>query len=282
MLCRLALAVVCLALFLSPTAEARQLSRIDLGTGETESIMPGAATPEAIAGIGFDGADVGCPEEHGTIEIRGRQIFLTRLLPGGPGTWTTQAGKGATNLRHGLPFDDQTYRYQIGDDQCELTLGVRLQVHADEGWMLVGLPYWSRPSVPKEERAALVKGMVEWMERRRENGKILAPQRFLAPQLLGDVRAAQDAFAFEESSNSNPADCFRAVGTYEIGRDGAFFTFLRGLPGGLNRFVIERNDVNSYEGRVYFEQGGCRFQITVSGSRKSGPEWVPLLIENPI
>jgi hypothetical protein len=69
---------------------------------------------------------------------------------------------------------------------------------------------------------------------------------------------------------------------YEIGRQGAFFTFLRGLPGGLNRFVIERNDVNSYEGRVYFEQDACRFQITLSGSRKSGPEWAPLLIENPI
>jgi len=274
--------LACLAWFIMQATDARQLNRIDLAADDTASLLPGAATPEAFAGIGFDRVDVVCPEEHGTIEIRGRQIFLTRLLSGGRAILSTQPGKGATSLRHGVPFDDQTYRYQIGDDQCELTLGVRLQVHVDEGWMLVGLPYWSRPSVPKEERAALLKGMVELRQQRRENGKMEAPQRFLAPQMLGDVRAAQDAFFFEEPSSSIPAECFPAVGTYEIGRDGAFFTFLRGLPGGLNRFAIERNDVNSYEGRVYFGQDGCRFQITVSGSRKSGPEWVPLLIENPI
>jgi hypothetical protein len=274
--------VACLAWFIMQTAEARQLNRIDLAAGDTISIMPGAPTPGAIAGIGFDPADVVCPEEHGTIEIRGRQIFLTHLLSGGSGTGSTQAGKSVASLRHAAPSDDQTYRYQIGDDQCALTLAVRLQLRANEGWTPVGLPYWSRPSVPKEERMALLKGMIEVMQRLRGTTTLEAPPQLLGPQLLGEVSATGDAMAFEAPSNPNQADCFRAVGTYDISRQGVFFTFLRGLPGGLNSFAIERNDLNSQEARLYFEQDGCRFQMTLSGSRKFGPEWVPLLIENPI
>jgi hypothetical protein len=36
------------------------------------------------------------------------------------------------------------------------------------------------------------------------------------------------------------------------------------------------------QGRVYFVRGGCRVQITTSGSWKYNFEWAPLLIENPI
>jgi hypothetical protein len=275
--------VACLACFVAQIADARQLTRIDLAAGESSSIMSGAPAPAATAGIGFGPVDVVCPEEHGTIEIQGRQIFLTRLLPGGSGTWSTQRGKSATSLFHSAPWDDQTYRYEIGDDQCELTLGVRLQVRASEGWMLVGLPYFSRPSVSKEERAALFKEMADAMQARRENGQLqAAPRQSLAPLMLGDIGVAADALVFDGPADSNPADCFHAVGTYDIGRHGLVFSFLRGLPGGLNRFAIERNDLNSREGRVYVEQDGCRFQFTLSGSRKFGPEWVPMLIENPM
>ena len=100
--------------------------------------------------------------------------------------------------------------------------------------------------------------------------------------MLGDANGTGEAFFFEEPSEARLADCFQAVGSYEIGQDGVFFTFLRALPGNLNRFAIERNDINSYQGRLYFVQGGCRVQITTSGSWKYNSEWAPLKLNEPI
>jgi hypothetical protein len=49
--------------------------------------------------------------------------------------------------------------------------------------------------------------------------------------------------------------------------------------GELNRFVVERSEIDRYETRLYFIGGDCRLQITVSGSRWYHFDWAPLEID---
>jgi hypothetical protein len=276
----------CLGLNFASAALAQQpRNRIDLSVSEGTPLAEGVASPAAISGIAFRPADAVWPEEHGTVEIRSGQMFLSRLNSKNQAKPSKLPGNDPAGLLHNKPLDDETYQYEIGNEECRLLLHVRLQTQRDGGWQPAILPYWSRPSVPKEERSALMRGMLDFMKERRESGKSEAQSQPPQPprvQLLGDVSALGEAFFFEGPSNATFADCFQAVGTYEVSQEGVFFTFLRALPGNLNRFAIERNDINSYQGRLYFVHGGCRFQFTASGSRKYNSEWAPLMIDNPI
>lgn len=270
----------CLALNIGSAASAQQtLNRIDLDVSEATALPQESASPAAVAGITFRPVDVACPEEHGTIEIRSGQIYLSRINSRGP-----LSGNASASLFHNKPLDDRTYQYEIGNAECSLALQVRLQTQGDGGWQTALLPYWSRPSIPKEERWALFRGVLNFMKERREGGKSEPQSRLPLPpgqQMLG-ASGIGEAFFFEGPSKAVLADCFQAVGSYDISREGVVFTFLRSLPGNVNRFAIERNDINGFQGRLYFVRGGCRLQVTASGSRKYNSEWAPLMIDNPI
>jgi hypothetical protein len=266
--------------FGSATSAQQSKNRIDLS--DAPPPLERAPPPDAVSGIVFRAADTACPEEHGTIEIRAGQMFLSRINSrnkAGSGTLVKEPVHLSGNNR---PLDDETYQYEIGNEECRLVLLVRLQTQYDGEWRPASLPYLSRPSVSREERSAF---MLNFMKERRENGKSGAqPQPPQQPgwQMLGDVGVVREGFLFEALSKATLSNCFQAAGAYELGQEGVFFTFLRGLPGNVNRFAIERNDINGYQGRLYFVQGDCRFQITASGSRKFNSEWVPLLIDSPI
>jgi hypothetical protein len=69
-------------------------------------------------------------------------------------------------------------------------------------------------------------------------------------------------FAFEDK----PQACFEVMGDYRIERTGVMFSFMTGLPGDLNRFMIERADPDSYRARIFFTRGDCLFELTMSQS----------------
>ncbi len=219
------------------------------------------------------------------IEIRFGQTYLHRRNSENQARWSTLSGNGIGHPFHAKPLDDETYRYEIGNEECRLALHIRLQTQHDGEWRSVPLPYWSRPSVSSGERSAQTRELRNSFEEHRERGKTESkprPPMPPSPQLLGDASGTGEAFFFEGPSEATLEDCFQAVGTYEVGQDGVFFTFLRALPGNVNRFAIERNDINGFQGRLYFVRGGCRLQVTASGSRKYNSEWAPLMIDNPI
>ena len=276
----------CLVLSIESAASAQQSqNRIDLNVDGAAPLPPGAASPPAIAGIAFRPADVVCPEEHGTIEIRSGQIYLTRINSENQARSNKLPGDGLGGRFHAKPLDDETYQYEIGNEQCRLVLQVRLQTQRDGEWQPVLLPYWSRPSVSKEERSARARQLRNFFNEHRGRGKAESqprPPPPPGPQMLGDVSGSVEGFFFAGLSEATLADCFQAVGTYEVNQEGVFFTFLRALPGNVNRFAIERNDINNYQGRLYFVQGGCRVQITTSGSWKYNFEWAPLVLDKPI
>jgi hypothetical protein len=268
----------CLVWNLGGAASAQQSkNRIDLS--DASPLLEGAPSLGAVSRIAFRPTDAVCPEEHGTVEIRLGQMFLSRIKSS-----TLPVNEPVRLSQNNKSLDDETYQYEIGNEECRIVLLVRLQTRRDGVWQPASLPYLSRPSVSKEERLAFMRGMLDFMKERRESGKSGAqPQPPQQPdgQMLGDVSVVGEGFFFEGQSKAALADCFQAVGTYEVGQEGVFFMFPRGLPGNVNRFAIERNDINSYQGRLYFVQGGCRVQVTTSGSRKFNFEWAPLTIDNP-
>jgi hypothetical protein len=78
------------------------------------------------------------------------------------------------------------------------------------------------------------------------------------------------AFPFED----RPQTCFEAASDFHIERSGIRFAFLTPLPGDLNRFVIERTDLDANRQRLYFTRGDCRFELTVNQSILRNGEWI--------
>jgi hypothetical protein len=77
-------------------------------------------------------------------------------------------------------------------------------------------------------------------------------------------------FAFDD----RPQTCFEALGDVHIERSGIRFSFVTALPGDLNRFVIERTDLDATRRRLYFTRGDCRFELTIGRSISRDGQWI--------
>jgi len=205
------------------SASAQQTSnRIDLDVSEAAPLPNESASPPAISGIAFRPVDLVCPEEHGTIEIRSGQMYLSRINSRGPAGSSTPPGSAAAHF-HAKPLDDRTYQYEIGNAECRVILQIRLQTQRDSGWQPALLPYWSRPSIPKEERSDLARETMKFMKSRREgeNSESKSPlPQSPRVQMLG-ASAIGEGFFFEASPKAMLADCFQAVGSYDINGEGS-------------------------------------------------------------
>jgi hypothetical protein len=73
-------------------------------------------------------------------------------------------------------------------------------------------------------------------------------------------------------------DCFEAVGIYLIDQDGVTLLFPTDLGGELNRFFLERVDVDAWHSTLYLSRGACRVGFTVSASTLREGSWAPLPI----
>jgi hypothetical protein len=87
-------------------------------------------------------------------------------------------------------------------------------------------------------------------------------------------------FGFEGA----PPNCFQAVGQFDLSSNGLTLSFPPNLPGDLNRFVIERADVDLYHARLYLVRDDCRFELSISKSVLHGDQWaaVPLAAIPPL
>jgi hypothetical protein len=73
-------------------------------------------------------------------------------------------------------------------------------------------------------------------------------------------------------------DCFEAAGTYLIDQRGVTLLFPTDLGGELNRFFIERLDVDADHSTLYLSRGSCRVGFTISASISRDGSWIPLPI----
>lgn len=72
--------------------------------------------------------------------------------------------------------------------------------------------------------------------------------------------------------------CFEAVGNYKIDQRGVTISFTTGLMGELNRFVIERVDVDDNHSKLFLFRGSCRVEFVIGASTLLNGSWVPLNI----
>jgi hypothetical protein len=255
----------CLFLFAFATVSAAQepKGRIDLGT---------PFSMFAFGRITFVEGGSGCPEERGTLRISGGTPALM---------W------GPSNKHRGLVrrVDDKTSRYHVETRACWLDVAVRKEVLRDGSWTSVLVAGTQPPIVPLEERREVprqgntpqqplpaLEGLLDRL------GAGAGEQRPIADPNVGGY-----AFRWPFDFADDPPMCFEALGDYEIGPTGVLFSFVTALPGDLNRFVIERTDLDTNHGRLYFTRGDCRFEFTVSQSVLRNGEWisVPLAMAAP-
>ncbi len=96
---------------------------------------------------------------------------------------------------------------------------------------------------------------------------------------VGRLGTMRTGFVFEGAS----PNCLQAVGEFDLNQKGLALSFPTNLPGDLNRFVIERADVDPYHARLYLVRDDCRFELSISKSVLHGDQWaaVPLAATSP-
>jgi hypothetical protein len=214
-----------------------------------------------VARVSFAETDDQCPQDRAMLRISGGTLALNRPMPNYPAPTSTWRGTMQA-------ADDETQRYRAETSTCRMDVAVRQQVRRDESWEALLVPRLQRTSLPPEERRELQRQFRAPMP----SAQGMAAIKELLPwQGLGSFPWS---FYFED----RPETCFEAVGDFDIERLGLRFSFLisflTGLPGDLNRFVIERTDLDMNHGRLYFARGECRFELTVSQSVLRDGEWI--------
>jgi hypothetical protein len=264
--------VSCLFLGWSGQALAQELSeRIDLDAASASPF------PRFIVSrVGFVESDRQCPEDRGTLRISAGTLTQLHL------TMPTDSRSAVSWHATKQPSDDETQLYRVEAPTCRMEVAVRQQVRRDGSWISLLVPRVVRPSVPLQERRELQRQLTNNLLTAKDR-EVIDPKELTDRWEAGEraLRAPRNPsgysflswpFAFEDK----PQTCFEALGDYRIERTGIVFVFLTGLPGDLNRFVIERTNLDANRSRLSFARGDCRWELTVGQSALRDGEWLAL------
>jgi hypothetical protein len=260
--CRKALFCSILSAFATAAAAQEPSGRVDL------DVLAGNPLPQLVVGrVIFSPTDAACPQQLGTLRLRsdGQNRELTGLgFLANSHNWTWNT----------TPLDDETYRHRVATSTCRVDLDIRQQVRRDGVWTALFLPRPLRPSLSPEERSAA--------KREQEDRPSPSPaERFGRYRDALDARSAMGSlrqggpitisqgFGFEGVQT-----CFDAVGDYLVEQNGVAFQFVTDLPGNLNRFVLERIDVDDDHSRLSLSRDDCRVEITIGASILWQGQWV--------
>ena len=266
--CRTILLCSFLCTFAMPSVAQESSGRIDLNV-VSDSPFP----TFVVARVSFTEGDSQCPEDRATVRISTGTLALIRPVPTDP--------RPTSDWRATVqPTDDETQRYRIGTPDCQIDIAVRQQVRRGGSWTSLLVPRLQRPSLPPEERRELQREFQEHLRTPKESTpsvKDMLDRRTAANKEMRAWRSPGVGegtmllpFPFEDK----PQTCFEAIGDSHVEPSGIRFSFMTGLPGDLNRFVIERVDLDASRGRLYFTRGDCRFELTVTQSVLRNGDWV--------
>jgi hypothetical protein len=221
----------------------------------------------------FEEGSVVCPEDRTLLTVSNGRLLQLRHNPSPPARWRRLENK---------TIDDETHRSQYATDECRFDILVRMQVLRDGSWASLLVPRLNRPSLSAEEKK---NALEEFWGSARRRSESLSPEerkekqdRFFERQKMGwsmgRLSTMQMGFGFEGA----PPNCFQAVGEFDLSSKGLALSFPTNLPGDLNRFVIERADVDPYHARLHLVRDDCRFELSISKSVLHGDQWaaVPL------
>jgi hypothetical protein len=247
---------------LRPSAAHEPSNHINL-----DVVSNSPASTIVIARVSFAEGDGECPEDHHVLRIYSRGMVWIQSLPEFP-----PLTRGGIITRP--PIDDDTEAYRIESEDCRMNLAVREQVHRDGSWVSLLVPKPDRPSLPLslEERGELRRQLIEKGSKSVPRDRIDRWEAAMKEmqEWSSFVGTAHTFFGFEDP----PQTCFEAVGDLYFERSATRFRFVTGLPGDLNRFLIERADRDANDGRLYLSRGECRFEFTATKSVLRNGEWI--------
>jgi hypothetical protein len=255
---------VLLAIALSPAALAQKSS----GHMELDDMSTAGGPRLAIARVVISKTDTVCPQQAGMIRIDAqggvRDVVIALALPGSR-DWTIETTAADA--------DDFSFRRRIATDSCRIDIDVSKQQRRNGEWVPLSKQPSERPSddlAPKINDSAagsLAENVFDRYNRAR------ASAGSLRQGLLGILR--------NSLWRGELQDCFEAVGTYLIDQGGVTLLFPTDLGGELNRFFIERVDVDAEHSTLYLSRGSCRVGFTISASILRDGVWIPLPIAPP-
>jgi hypothetical protein len=291
MLCSFATASVAQPTYLLGSAarprEPIYLNAVPGARIELDAVSESGSRKVVFARVSFaENVSSRCPEDSGHLQIHGGWLGQSRMAL----LWDPE-GQGSSNgWRSTLnASDDETYQYRVALPGCRTDVAIRQQVLREGAWTTLPVRREFRPSVPEEERRELERqrlALIAEAERRRLENSLLgallgkemsdreaARQAAVAARQRGslhEVLTFRHAFFFDDI----PPTCFDADGYYRVERTGVVLSFLAPNdihitpppPGGVNRFLIKRVNLDESRGRLYFTRGDCRWEITIGQS----------------
>lgn len=172
--------------------------------------------------------------------------------------------------------DDFTYRRRMEADTCRIDLDIGQQQRVNGEWVPLVYPLAKGPGVnertPSHETAPIVRSPAERAEIDRDEQ---------ASAHAGNLRQGLSSTFKTTVGFEGSKDCFEAVWIFQVEQHGVTFLFPAGLKAELNRFFIERVDVDADHSTLYLSRGSCRFGFTISASVSRDGSWVPLPIAPP-
>jgi hypothetical protein len=250
---------VLLAIALSPAALAQKSS----GHMELDDMSTAGGPRLAIARVVISKTDTVCPQQAGMIRIDAqggvRDVVIALALPGSR-DWTIETTAADA--------DDFSFRRRLATDSCRIDIDVSKQQQRNREWVPLSKQPSERPNddlAPKINDSAAGSSAENVFDR---YNRARASAGSLRQGVLGILR--------NSLWRGELQDCFEAVGTYLIDQGGVTLLFPTDLGGELNRFFIERVDVDAEHSTLYLSRGSCRVGFTVSASTLREGSWVPL------
>jgi hypothetical protein len=248
-----------LTMALSPAVAQKSSGHMDLED------MSSADTQLAVFRVMLSGTDAICPQQTGIFRIasHGRVMDILAVLRGSSPDY--QMGETAAP-------DDFTYRRRVATDSCRIDIDVSEQQLGNGEWMPL---LSSRPQVANSDDLSRTTDIPPVMSPAEREGY---DRNSRASKDAGNLRQGVTATIKSGLWRGGREDCFEAVGTYLIDRGGVTLLFPAGLAGELNRFFIERVDVDADHSTLYLSRGSCRVGFTISASTFREGYWAPLPI----
>ena len=208
-------------------------------------------------------ADTICPQQAGMIRIDAqggvRDVVIALALPGSR-DWTIETTAADA--------DDFSFRRRLATDSCRIDIDVSKQQQRNREWVPLSKQPSERPNddlAPKINDSAAGSAAENVFDRYNR-----------ARASAGSLRQGVLGILSSKLWRGELQDCFEAVGTYLIDQGGVTLLFPTDLGGELNRFFIERVDVDAEHSTFYLSRGSCRVGFTVSASTLREGSWVPL------
>jgi hypothetical protein len=250
---------------LSPAALAQKSS----GHMDLNDLTSALGTRLAIFRVMFSTTDANCPQQTGLFRIRpdGAITDIVAIM--------TNTGPGYHMDPTAAP-DDFTFRRRLEAESCRMDMDIGEQQQRNGEWVPLVAPFARGPEAILNESA----------RPRKEDPPVARPpsereafdRDFEASKNAGSLRQGLTATIKSTVGFEGSIDCFDAIGIFQIDRSGVTLLFPAALEGELNRFFIERVDVDADHSTLYLSRGSCRVGFTISGSTFSEGSWVPLPI----